>query len=130
MPKSLPTDSKIDFLICENARPEQSGKVTLIGYMASAEIQLESNAHYPAGIGIAFLFVLRDGEGTFSGSIEMRAPNQAIIAVTPLPAVIKKAGEANIIINNVPALLLPMPGVYSIILMLDGASYTRTLKIT
>lgn len=68
--KVFPTDSRVQMLICDTARQEIGGKITLLGFFGGEDIRIESGG-FPAQFPLAFVFVLKDGVGDFKSEIEL-----------------------------------------------------------
>ena len=116
--------------MCETAREESGGKVSILGYVAGDEIMLPSDIKFPAGFSFAFVFVLKDGSGKFKPTFEIRdSSGNNIIPLQPLSELVKPLGKAANILVNIPMLVVPSFGTYSITMSIEGVSYTRKLTI-
>lgn len=118
MPKNFPTDSKTDFIICENIRQESGGKLALMGYTANSILQL-LHPEFPSAVTMAFAFVFRDGEGEFSGELEIRDPKGESLGTAELEKVTKSPTLPHVAYTNVPMLPIAMEGYFTVILTLD-----------
>jgi hypothetical protein len=133
MSKVFPTDNKMGFIVCDSIRPEVGGKVSLLGYCATPHLTVEmpdlANDTI-GGLALAVAFVLYDGEGTFSGKIEMKDPNGTVLGMADLDAIVKAAGDPNITYINIPMLPISSMGNYTATLTLENTrNYSRTITI-
>lgn len=130
MPKTYPSDAKTDFILCESIRQENNNKLSLLGYAAGYDIGLSplptgSSQNSTPAVTIAIAFVLRDGEGSFDGKIEIVGPNGAQLGFADVTPIQKNLGDPNVVFINIPALPIQSPGTYSFVLSLDA-----TIRIT
>lgn len=125
---TLPSDDKTLFLVCDSARPEQGGKTTLIGYFGAEEIQFPSAQKFPVAIPLSFVFVFRDGDGTFSTTVSIRQPDQTTIT-QPVQDVFKDPLKTATAIIQVPMFVVQSFGDYEIVMTLAGKNYSRTFKV-
>ena len=125
---TLPSDDKTLFLICDNARAEQNGKTTLIGYFGSELVFLPAAQQFPAAFPAAFVFVFRDGEGTFPATVSIRQPNNTVIT-NPVPDIVKEPTKSCTAIIQVPMFIAPSFGDYEITISLAGKNYGRVLQV-
>lgn len=126
----LPTDSEILFLLCDVARQEPGGKVTLLGYFGGNEIKLNSNTPLPTILTIAAVYVLQDGEGKFSSSLSVVDSTRNQIMAGALPDIDKPKGNNHTIIINFPSLPVVQMGEFSFILTIGSKQYQRKLRIS
>jgi hypothetical protein len=127
---SKPSDSKTLFLVCDSARQEVGGKATLIGFFGSEEVWIAKGTPLPVGFPVSFVFVFRDGEGSFSATVELLSPSKVQIGgVQTMPTVIKESRKSATVMINIPMFVFTELGTYTVILSLDGTRYTRTLTI-
>ncbi len=130
---TYPSDDKIHFLVCEDARPEPGNKHTLLGVFGGNDITINDapveNGALPS---IAFFFKFNDGEGTFSMRANILTPDGKDLLSgksgdTEKPA-IKNPGEALIVVLKV----VPFPvqvGSYTVRISLDGHAYERNFGV-
>lgn len=133
MPNVLPSDQNVEFILCENVRPEGDGKISILGYIATPEIIVPATAATQVGVNgitLGLIFILRDGEGTFpGGSISLTDPAGMSLGQGALNPIEKKIGEANIIFINVPLMPVTTMGDYLVTLNIDTKTYVRKIKI-
>ena|ERR1700733_4934724 len=130
MSKIYPTDDKIVLMLADSIRIEASNKITIIGYLGDSQINLLQPVKFPAGIPLAVLFMLRDGEGTFQGHFQIVNSHNVVIIDAPLASdVIKISGLAANVIVNITQLVVAELGDYTFILNLDQAQYRRVVHV-
>src|SRR5690348_2876340 len=125
---TFPSDEKTLFLICDSARPEQGGKTTLIGYFGSEEIWFPSPQQFPLAFPVSFVFVFRDGDGTFPATISISQPNNTTVT-QPAPDVVKEPLKTCTAVVQVPMFIVPSFGDYRITMSLAGRNYSRIFRI-
>jgi hypothetical protein len=124
----LPTDSLIQFFVCDTVREEKNNKISLIGLYVDEVIRLAADARFPASFQLSLVYVLRDGQGTFNGTIEVKAP-------PPHPpfngqiSIQKNANEAGVIMLGFTPFVAFAFGKIEVVLTLDSQSYLRNFEI-
>jgi hypothetical protein len=126
---SLPANDKIEFIVCENVRQETYGKLSLLGFFGAEEIRVDRALPFPAAFPLAFVFVLREGEGNFKVEIELHNPVGDVLFKSDLPNAVKLPERNHTITVNFTPFIVPTPGIYSVVLKLDGHEFTRRLNI-
>jgi hypothetical protein len=97
----LPTDGRALFLACESIRQEAGGRLTIIGAVTSGDMLVPSGTQLVTLASLAFLFVFRDGQGTFPGSFSLMAPSgQTLVDQHKLPNSVKVPGD--LVVNIAP----------------------------
>ena len=76
MPNILPNPAKVTFILCEIARTEADGKLSLFGIYVGEEISVNGAASNPSVPipALAPVFLIDDGEGTFDSVVEITGP--------------------------------------------------------
>lgn len=127
--KQLPADSDILFLVCEMAREEARGKISLYGYIPAGKIVLESNATLPVRILVAFAFMVQEGVGVFKTSIEIQSPTGKPIPIPNLPDTNKETNKVAAILINYTNFPVESFGEFTLTLKLDENSYIRRIHL-
>jgi hypothetical protein len=128
--KVLPSDTKIDFLVGDNTRQEIGGKLTIIGYFAGAEIQIDPKVSLPVVFPLGFVFVIKDGFGTFKTEVEFIDPTGKSSSRNPMDDTPKRVGKHHTLTVNLMNFLVDATGIHKIVLILDGVRYVREFNIT
>ncbi len=122
-----PSDASTLFIPCENVRQELGGRLTLIGAAPGGELILPAAASVTNLVSLAFLFVFRDGEGTFSTSFSLFAPSgQALVDKFKLSDTIKKPNEPFNLIVHIAPFQTTESGQFRAVAKLDNRDYART----
>jgi hypothetical protein len=127
----LPTNSSIDFVLCDTAREEKDNKVSLLGIYPDKILRLPSDARFPAALSLTLVYFLLDGEGPFDASIEVRSPlpEQQPPFKAEMKNVVKVANQpATVLVAFTPFIAFGF-GKYDAILTLDNQSYPRAFEI-
>jgi hypothetical protein len=125
----LPTDAKVDFLICDAARQTPDGKVDVAGCYPTGEIKIDPAAKLPASLNLTFVFILKDGDGRFRAKHRIIDPLGKELHNFDLPEFTKAAGTSHILFLPVAQIPIVNGGNYPIILEIDGQPYRRTIRI-
>ena len=122
--KILP--AQVTFILCEFARQEQGGKLSLLGVFGGNDIRIfgatESTAAMPS---LALVFVVDGGAGTFDSSVALSGPG---IDNAVLPMVVELNGIRGTVIAQLFGVPLT-PGLFTAHLKLDGKSYEHGFKV-
>lgn len=127
--------TKTTFLIAEDVRPELNGKMTLIGFIAPNELQVDKNTQFPTAFpSICIVLVVHDGEGTFTVNASLTDPNGTDVLVgAPSQPLEKKAGASTTMIFKVAPMIISKPGDFNFSVKLDGqllgGPYGFTVKL-
>jgi hypothetical protein len=96
--------SRVKFLLCDDARAESSGKLTLVGLYPDDKILVQQNPAVPIqppGVvallnQLAIVCILFDGDGVFPASATITGPSGLKLADMPLGTPTFKAGAPGI----------------------------------
>lgn len=127
---ALPTDGNVDLLVCDVARQDPDGKMSLIGFYATGEIRIDPNAQLPAELNLAFVFILKDGDGDFRLSFRLYDPLGKELTHNPLPNIRKPAGQGQVVFVNLNQIPVANLGSYAVELGIDDMRFRRTIRIT
>jgi len=124
-----PTDAKTLFLVCEAARQEPGGKLTLIGLFPSRRIHIPANTK-TAILNLSFVFILSDGEGHFTTKVTLIDPKGVpMIANADVPPVDRNANGTSTVNINIAPFQSAERGRFTIILSLNETRYERTFEV-
>jgi hypothetical protein len=126
---ALPTDAKIDLLVCDAVRQEDDGKLSLSGFFPTAEVKLDPSVPLPVAVNLTFVFVLRDGDGQFRMTFRIADPLGREIHRYTVPEFRKSADQAHVMMLAVERIPIGNSGTYSILLDVDGEQYRRPVRI-
>ncbi len=134
MAESLPTDGKVDFLICNQVRHDSDetlslSQLSLLGYFAGAEISVDRAAKFPVNFPLGVLFVLKDGEGSYAAEFRVVNPGGVQIVTHPLPTIVKEPNKHHTIFLNADSFVAELPGRYTAVLTLGGRTYIRHFAV-
>src|ERR1700733_13771854 len=129
MKNILPRDEQLWFLVAQSVRNEGDGRMSLLGFFGTERITL-ATATLPATLPVTFIFLLREGEGSFAADFAIRDPDGQIVYEEDLPPAQKPLSTENhgIAVTMAP-LVVPAFGTYRITLRLDGKRYKRDFTI-
>lgn len=106
--------------VCELARPEQQGKVTLLGYFGVAPHVRIKIQNFNQPIQLCFVFAGGPGQGHFQIGLRITAPNGATFnAPNAEGNLSQEASHSNFFMNFLG--VLPSPGNYTATLTANGA---------
>jgi hypothetical protein len=129
MKNILPRDEHVWFLVAQSIRNEGDGKMSLLGFFGTERIVI-ATATLPAVLPVTFIFLLREGEGSFAADFSIRDPSGQIVHEEDLPPAQKRFSTENHgIAVTIAPLVVPAFGIYRIILRLDGKRYKRAFTI-
>ncbi|WP_448031568.1 hypothetical protein [Bradyrhizobium liaoningense] len=125
---TLPKDEQVRLILCEDIRPELNGKVSLLGFFPALSIRVKEVGETIA-IPLAFLFLIESPPGKFAGTFSVERPDGKEMFNVAVQAVTNPGDDGTII--NVKAVTFPVPmvGVYSALLALDGQKYVRKFNV-
>jgi hypothetical protein len=126
---ALPTDEKVDFLVCDAVRQNSAGKLDIAGYYPTYEVKLEPGAKLPATLNLTFVFVLKDGEGRFRATLRLTDPLGKELLRLELPEIDKQAGAGHAMMLPVAQIPVTCSGNFTISMEIDGQPYQRTVRI-
>lgn len=126
---ALPNDADVDFLVCDAIRQTPDGKLDIAGYYPTLEVKLDPGATMPVGLNLTFVFIIKDGEGTFKATHRIIDPLGKELHRFDTPDVVKKAGLSHAVFLPVGQIPIIRSGHYPIILDLDGQPYHRSVRI-
>ena len=126
----LPRDEHVWLLVAESVRIEADGKISMFGMLGTERIQLAAVTKLPAALPLTFIFLLREGVGSFTGSFQIRDPAGKAIHEERLAIAKKPSPSENhgIAITMMP-FVVPSYGQYRLTLTLDGRRYKRTFTV-
>jgi hypothetical protein len=125
----LPSDALVKFILCDSAREEKDNKVSLLGVYPDDTVYLPADARFPAAFPLTLVYFLLDGEGAFSGAIELKTPIPQPPFSGPLPNIQKAAKQPGTILVSFTPFVAGGFGRYEAIMTLNNQRYTRTFTV-
>lgn len=130
MTKRLPSDKKTLFLMCEGIREEPGNKLTLLGVYTAQKLLVPTTTETVLLPSLAFLFVFRDGFGTFQVRVSLRTPSGvALIDEQPMKDAVKLEAQALSLIVQVVPFQTNEFGDFEVIVTLNSRSYERSFAV-
>ena len=126
---ALPTDAKVDLLLCDGVRNNPDGKLDIAGFYPTGEIKLDPTANLPATINLTFVFVLKDGDGQFSPVFRLVDPLGKELHKFDVPEFGKPPGVAHVMMLPVGLIPITRSGNYVVSLEIGGQHYRRSVRI-
>jgi hypothetical protein len=126
---ALPTDAKIDLILCDGVRPNPDGKLDLAGFYPTGEVQVDPTAKLPATINLTFVFVVRDGDGQFRPIFRIIDPLGKELHKYDVPEFKKPAHLSHVMMLPVALIPIARSGNYVVSLEFDGQHYRRQVRI-
>ena len=107
---------------------ELNKKLTLAGFYPAQEIKVRDIGPQ-IGINLAFVVIMRGGEGKFAARVEVLNPRGgAIIPANELPVELQK-GRPALHLIKIQGFPLAEAGTYEVRVTLDTTAYRRTFEI-
>jgi hypothetical protein len=126
---ALPTDAKVDLLLCDAVRQNPNGKLDLAGYFPIAEVRVDPAAQLPVEINLTFVFVLKDGEGQFRPIFRIVDPLDKELHRYEAPEFKKLPDVAYVMMLPVTRIPITHSGKFEVSLEIDGQLYARAVRI-
>jgi len=126
---ALPTDANVDLLLCDAARQEPDGKLSLAGYFPIPEVRLDPNTPQPVAVNLCFVYVLKDGDGQFRATFRIVDPLGRELHNYEIPEFRKAAGQAHLMILAVERIPIANSGNFGVVLEINGQPYRRSVRI-
>jgi hypothetical protein len=125
----------VRFLLCDDVRPEASGKLTLVGLYPNSVVVVR-RAVVPAGTNavalldsLTMMFVIEAEPGTCKALVRLQAPTDAVILDGTEVDVKISADGAGVLFAKASQLLLPAYGRYEIFLTLEGKTHPFSFDV-
>ena len=126
---ALPTDAKVDLLLCDGVRQNSDGKLDIAGFYPTGDVRVDPAANLPVAINLTFVFVLKDGEGQFSPVFRLADPLGKELHKFDVPAFRKPAGVAHVMMLPVGQIPIARAGNYGVSLEIGGQQYRRSVRV-
>lgn len=126
---ALPTDENIDLLLCDAVRRTPEGKLDLAGYFPIHQVKLDAGVPLPVAINMTFVFVIKDGEGRFKGTLRLFDPLDRELHTQDLEEFTKDAVAPHIIMLQINRIPIERSGNFTIVLEVGGQEYRRPVRI-
>jgi hypothetical protein len=126
---ALPSDARIDLLLCDGVRSNPDGKLDIAGFYPTGEVKLDPAAKLPATINLTFVFVLKDGDGQFSAVFRIVDPLGKELHKFDVPEFKKPPGVAHVMMLPVGLIPIAHSGNYSVSLEIGGQHHQRSVRI-
>lgn len=127
----MPDPTTADFLICDGVRAEQGGKWTLLGFFGGESVNINPPATLPNNVPLAFVFILRGGQGKFDSQFTITDPDGNLMQGSDtLPPIEKHEGRNHLLALNFPIFPLPKTGVFKIKLTVGSAVFEKEFEVT
>ena len=126
---ALPTDANVDFLVCDEVQQEPDGKVNLIGLYPTSEERIDSGVKLPVSLNLAFVFILKDGDGHFRPVFRLADPLGREMHKSSVPDIRKPAGTGHTVSMNITTIPIMNFGTYSAVLEIEGERFQRNVRI-
>jgi hypothetical protein len=138
MSKKLPNKRDVLFILAEDIRQELMGKASLQGFLPGDEFLVAGNP--PPGAppnvvfavpSLAFIFVIRGGEGKFDGRYRAIAPDKkTVIFDQPAGQPLEKIADKATVFGTVAKPFIgPAFGIYTVQLVLDKTKFSFPMTI-
>ncbi len=122
----LPSDAAVQFVLCEAAREEKGGKISLLGVYPDRKVLLPPDTKFPVAMQLALVFLLLDGEGPFNGTLSVNSSGgEPLLSGAALPNIEKASDAAGTVMINVAPFPIVGFGRIEIILTLEGQEFRR-----
>ena len=126
---ALPTDDNVDLLVCDAVRQSPDGKIDIAGLYPTREVKLDPAAKLPAAVNLTFVFVLKDGDGSFRAIHRIFDPLGAELHKFEIASFTKPAGQAHVMMLPVGQIPIARVGNYQVSLEISGQDYRRPVRI-
>jgi|SRR5215469_3283832 hypothetical protein len=126
---ALPTDARVDLLLCDGVRSNADGKLDIAGFYPTGEVKLDPTANLPAAINLTFVFVLKDGDGQYSPVFRLVDPLGKELHKFDVPAFKKAPDVAHVMMLPVGQIPIVRSGNYVVSVEIGGQHYRRPVRI-
>jgi hypothetical protein len=126
---TLPTDAKVDFLVCDAVRQDADGKLILAGFYPTAEVKLDPTARLPVALNLTFVFVLKDGDGQFRATLRVADPLGNELHRYDTPEFRKVAGQGHVMMMGVERIPITKSGNLAVSLEIGDQQYRRSVRV-
>jgi hypothetical protein len=125
--------TSVRFLLCDDARAEASGKITIVGLYPDDKIVVQLGQQTPTGLAAAlsqlsFVCILNDGDGTFPASAMITGPGISLPKMS-LGSPTFKRGEHTTIILQGGQFLVPQFGKFACTLTIGVVDHRFPFEI-
>ncbi len=123
----------VKFLLCDDARAEASGKITLVGLYPDDKIVVQLGQQTPPGVvaalsQVSFVCIVTDGDGAFPASAIITGPGINLSKMS-LGSPTFKRGEHTTIILQGGQFLVPQFGKFACTLSIGGVDHKFPFEI-
>jgi hypothetical protein len=125
--KAFPSDNDIDFMICDDVRVEANRKLSLLGFYAANKINAKDIGD-KFFIPLAFLIMIKEGEGNYKMRTDVEAPSGKKI-IEYGDDTLKKEGAPCVIVFKAINFPLVEEGTYKVDIHLDDKLFNRSFTI-
>jgi hypothetical protein len=123
------SEAQAVFLLCEFIRPEEGGRLTVIGLYPGNQVLVPKNTEQ-ISLPLTFAFTILEGEGTFSTKFSIQAPSgKQIFSEHPLPDSVKSEGQPLTVSIFIQPFTTEEVGDFAVTLHLGNTSFRRTFTI-
>ena len=126
---ALPNDENVAFLICDAVRQGVDGKLDIAGYYPTGEVRVDPAVKLPVTLDLTFVFILKDGDGRFRGTMRIVDPLGKELLKFELPEIVKAAGAGHAMMLPIKQIPIGCSGNYAVSVELDGQIYQRLVRI-
>jgi len=126
---TVPTDENVDFLVCDEVQQEPDGKLNLVGLYPTREVRIEAGLKLPVSLNLAFVFILKDGDGHFRPVFRLVDPLGREMHKSSVPDLRKPADVGHTVSMNITTIPIMNFGSYSAFLEIEGQQFQRNVRI-
>lgn len=125
----LPTDSNVEFLVCDAVRQNPDGKFDIAGYFPTSEVRLDRAIELPVALNLTFLVVLKDGAGVFRPTVRIVDPQGNELHAFEMPEFEKVPDQGYVMMLPIERIPIAHTGAYTISIELSGQAYRRSVSV-
>lgn len=126
----LPDDSDVELLLCENARQEARGKVSLLGFFAGRKILVDKGTKLPTNIQLSAVYIASNGSGEFEVKFQVQSPSGNITPVYSLAKLKMDPSKSTTLMFEFSPFIVDAYGTYTFNLTIDNKTYVRHVEVT
>ena len=135
MKKQFPTAKAVQFLLCEDVRKEEGGKLGIAGLFPAGQIVVH-NGQVPSEVkgvavieAVCLVFLITKGHGEFDTHVRVDAPDSETVFNQRVGSLTMKPGTTGTFVAKLSPFLVKAFGQHRAVLTLDDHEYAMPFEI-
>ena len=128
---SLPPDSAVRFMLCDEVRLEHGNKLAILGFFPGNGVNLPGNQDgEPEAVpALTFIFLIEDGEGHFNATFNITDELDNTLFANDIGLIQKNPGVPAVAIVRVAPFKSKIWGSHTANIYLSGRRYTKDFTL-